>query len=161
MSDSELKPFGTRPEDAGIAGICLGAGGWFFSSVMGTFLHAAHGETLWSDSSSTPWFFKIAFATLAIVVALRVRDWVVRTALLIWAVNFVLSIRQVAAALHLNPLLRTSLYGVWSIIVIIAAWPYASRRARIVTAALFMFALAFKLMLPAWRPSVMHGYPHS
>ncbi|HKN58944.1 MAG TPA: hypothetical protein VJV97_08825 [Gemmatimonadaceae bacterium] len=148
-------PFGAMPADRQLATLGCGVAAIILGATTPRVAALVNGRTLFVSVSPMPWWFSALFAALALAVAVRVTGWVLRIALVAFAVNRVLSIASVAHALSIGPVTVTALNELFGCSLMVAAWPHAGRRARIAAVVLFACFAALAIWLGSGRSSVI------
>jgi hypothetical protein len=93
-------------------------------------------------------------AAAALAIAIQVTGWVLRVALIAFAVGRVLSISAVASAIALGSPAMTAVNGLFACALIVAAWPKVGRLTKIIAIVLFAAAAALKFWLRGSARSV-------
>src|SRR5438105_548607 len=91
------EPFGTMPADRTLAAFGCGFGAVILGASVPRVLSLATGRTVPVSVWLTPWWFSALFVVIAVAVAARVTGWMLRMALVAFALNRLISIPSVAS----------------------------------------------------------------
>ena len=149
-----MKSFGSMPADREIASFACGFGGLLLGVLIPDMVSLAMGRTIAVGVTQRPWWFVALLAAGALVVSVQVTSWVLRGALIAFALGRVVSISAVASALSIDAVAITAVNGVFACAVLFAAWPQVGRLTKVVAVVLFASAAAIRFWLRGSGSSV-------
>src|SRR4051794_31791577 len=107
-----MKPFGSMPADRELAAFACGFGGLLLGALIPDMVSLAMGRMIAVAVTPRPWWFVALLAAAALAASVQVTGWVLRGALIAFALCRSISIGAVASALSIGAVAITAVNGV-------------------------------------------------